>query len=238
MTGGEKDLDRDALAALAAAGVATDAERAALEARRGVDPELAADLDLWRGVAEIARAEHAAQGRVAPPGERAWARLQAAVAAESGGAGPARAAPPPPPRAGGRSGRKLSARLQSGAGFWRPLAIAASLLVAIQAGLLLSGDSGGEGWGPPSDALREAIGPQETEIPPERLALVAFNPAAEEGDLRRLLLDAEARLFDGPSALGLYTLAFRDRPARDAALQRFAVSSALVESADPAEAQP
>lgn len=232
------DLERSAATALTAAGAASDAERAAMEAEAARDPRAAEDLAFWRAVAATATAAEADAAAMAPspPGEKGWARIEAALRAERA-AGSARAAPtasaPPRPRAARPAGRG-----GAGPGVWRPLAIAASVLVAAQAALLLSYPAGPPPETPPSDALRGAIGPQESALAPELLARVAFRPEAREDALRRLMLETDARIVDGPSALGLYTLAFPDRGARDAALDRYAVRSNLVESADPVEAQP
>lgn len=253
MTGSNKDLlEREALAAQIAAGTATEAERAALAEAAADDPEAEADLVFWRAVAAAARAEEAEAAAAAPPppGARGWERLEAAIRAEEAAPAAARTAPlaapaaaassassaPPRPRAGRPAAG--ARRPGGGPGVWRPLAIAASVLVALQAGLLLSLDPARQDGAPPPGALRGAIGPQDSALAPERLAVVAFRPEAEEADLRRLLLETQARIVDGPSAIGLYTLAFADKAARDAALGRYAAQAALVESADPLEARP
>lgn len=46
---------------------------------------------------------------------------------------------------------------------------------------------------------------------------VAFTHSAALGDVGALLLELEGRIIDGPSALGLYTIAFPDAAARDKA---------------------
>jgi anti-sigma factor RsiW len=45
---------------------------------------------------------------------------------------------------------------------------------------------------------------------------VIFQPAAAEPEIRALLIEVEARIVDGPSAAGLYTLAFPLPPGDDA----------------------
>lgn len=61
---------------------------------------------------------------------------------------------------------------------------------------------------------------------------VAFAPAATEGVITTLLREAGARIVDGPSAIGLYTLAFDDDEARAAGLERLAVSPSVVTPVD------
>ncbi|MDS9469962.1 hypothetical protein RGQ15_20645 [Paracoccus sp. MBLB3053] len=59
---------------------------------------------------------------------------------------------------------------------------------------------------------------------------VAFVPEATEARIRALLQDIGAEIIGGPSALGLWTLGFRNDTARDAALQRLSEETAIVES--------
>ena len=59
---------------------------------------------------------------------------------------------------------------------------------------------------------------------------VAFLPEATEADMRALLQEIDARISDGPSAIGLWQLSFADAAARDAGLARLQ-SAVIVESA-------
>jgi anti-sigma factor RsiW len=61
-------------------------------------------------------------------------------------------------------------------------------------------------------------------------ASVAFAPAATEGAIRELLLEIDATVTGGPSALGLWRLGFETGEARDAGLAALQASG-LVESA-------
>ncbi len=61
---------------------------------------------------------------------------------------------------------------------------------------------------------------------------VAFGEGATEAQIRALLLELELTIVDGPSALGLYTLAAADEAARDAALIALQNAPQLVESAE------
>ncbi|NKB28552.1 MAG: hypothetical protein GKR99_13760 [Rhodobacteraceae bacterium] len=58
---------------------------------------------------------------------------------------------------------------------------------------------------------------------------VAFQPTAPEAEIRALLLDKNLVIVDGPSALGLYTLAVEDA-AVDDALAVLLSSQSLVET--------
>ncbi|WMS41939.1 hypothetical protein RDV64_17990 [Acuticoccus sp. MNP-M23] len=57
---------------------------------------------------------------------------------------------------------------------------------------------------------------------------IAFAPAGTELAIRRLLRDAGARIVDGPTAVGLYTLAFDTEEQRDTAAKTLASSKPLV----------
>lgn len=61
---------------------------------------------------------------------------------------------------------------------------------------------------------------------------IAFAPAATEAAIRALLRESQARIVDGPSAVGLYTLVFNNDEARAAGLQRFAASPSVVTTVD------
>ncbi|MEM7670058.1 MAG: hypothetical protein AAF317_13100 [Pseudomonadota bacterium] len=53
---------------------------------------------------------------------------------------------------------------------------------------------------------------------------VGFTASAEMGAVQALLADLEARIVDGPGAIGLYRLAFETAAARDRARETFAAS--------------
>ncbi len=59
---------------------------------------------------------------------------------------------------------------------------------------------------------------------------VAFEPEATEEAIRLLLREIDARISDGPSAIGLWRLSFGSAAARDAGLARLR-AAAIVESA-------
>jgi anti-sigma factor RsiW len=71
-----------------------------------------------------------------------------------------------------------------------------------------------------------------TEAPAAGFALaVAFAPDATEAAIRGLLQEIDARVSDGPSAIGLWRLDFASAEARDAGLARLSADP-IVESAE------
>ena len=63
---------------------------------------------------------------------------------------------------------------------------------------------------------------------------VAFVPSSSEAAIRALLGEIDARISDGPSAIGLWQLSFADDPTRVAGLARLRAAS-IVESAQSDE---
>ena len=106
---------------------------------------------------------------------------------------------------------------------WRVAAVAAIALLAVQTVFV---------WTAPDAVYDLAGGGVESATGPA--LTVGFAPEATEGEIRALLLELELTIVDGPSALGLYTLAAPDAAARDAALSRLS-GTALVETADAVE---
>ncbi len=108
---------------------------------------------------------------------------------------------------------------------WRPLwqlaaaaGVAVVLWQAIAVPLLRPGE---EGYQPVSERPADAF-----ELK------VAFAPDATEAAILALLRDIGARVTDGPSAIGLWSLDFADAAARDAGLERLRTAP-IVESVQP-----
>ena len=99
---------------------------------------------------------------------------------------------------------RMAGRTLTVASFWRPLAVAACLLVAIQAGVMIGFESGLlKGGG----NVEIAEGPAVLGAP----ALQAtFNPSATELQIRDVLQQAGVSIADGPNALGVYRLRLVD----------------------------
>lgn len=107
---------------------------------------------------------------------------------------------------------------------WRYAAVAAVALFAVQSAFILTMpdaviDLAGGG-------VDRAEGPALT---------VAFRPEAREAEIRALLLEAGLVIVDGPSALGLYTIAAPEAVAAEAALAALRARPDLVEFAEPEE---
>ena len=89
-----------------------------------------------------------------------------------------------------------SVRTQSQSGWWRTgLAIAASLIIFIQAGLLL------DAWFL-SKPMVPLAGPQQHGA----VLQVSFEPTATEAQIRAVITQVDAAFIDGPSSLGLYRI--------------------------------
>ena len=78
---------------------------------------------------------------------------------------------------------------------------------------------GEAGYGMAGDTPRHAFAAQ-----------IAFKPQAREQQIRQALRAAGARIVSGPSALGLYEIAFADETARAAGIERLRADAAVVES--------
>jgi len=107
---------------------------------------------------------------------------------------------------------------------WRYAAVAAVALFAVQTALI---------WTQPDAVIDLAGGGIERVEGPA--FTVAFQPEAREAEIRALLLEAGLVIVDGPSALGLYTLAAPETETAQAALETLLARPDLVESAEPEE---
>ena len=67
----------------------------------------------------------------------------------------------------------------------------------------------------------------------DRVLQVTFRPDATEASIRALLLDVAAVLVDGPSAIGVYRIAFATPEARGAGLEALRAHGDVIESAAP-----
>lgn len=196
----EHEHDASELLADYVAGRLSTPERARLEAALARDPRLAAELAFHRAIMEAVQSEAEAE---AAPGALGWARLQKAMRAVPGLA-------------------EAGAPALRAAGGWRLAAIVLGAVACVESALLAA------------DALRPdsprylpvAQAPTEDAL---RLR-VAFAPDATEAVLRTLLVEVNAVIVDGPSAVGFYELRFASPEAREAAMARFRAQPGLVES--------
>lgn len=201
------DLSRDEIEALLVF-LANDTlegeERAAVEAAVAADPQLAGELAALKAMRSEMQAEE-----VSTPGEMGLARLMREIDAE--------AASPVVPQAGLPEAANLST---APSGFWKIAAVALFGLVVAQTAYI--------GYDKGTD-FELAGGPA---VSAEYTIRVAFAEDAAEADIRALLLDLGLVIVDGPSAIGLYTLAAPDDAARAEAVTALQARDAIVESAE------
>ncbi|MEM8539014.1 MAG: hypothetical protein AAGF56_14280, partial [Pseudomonadota bacterium] len=191
------DLSRDEIEALLVF-LANDTlegpERDAVEAAVAADPQLAGELDALRAM----RAEMQTNDADLPsPGEIGLARLMRDIDADGQTAAPAMVTPEP-------------ANLPNAPRFWQIAAVVLFGLFVAQTAFL------GFGSGPDVEL---ASGDDTGVIDTELTLRVAFDGSATEADIRALLLELDLIIVDGPSALGLYSLAASDETGRANALQ-------------------
>lgn len=166
----------------------SEAERLAFEQEMAQNPELAREAEFARRLHQQLRDEPAT-----PPGELGLARLQKAIRAE---------------------GREPSSGILPRKNFWKPVAIAACLMVAIQAAFLL----GPEPWDQDTRVdLTPASGETDTAGP--RLQIV-FSPTATMADIQASILSVNGNIVAGPSALGIFRLQLPDNAAVEEAAER------------------
>lgn len=92
---------------------------------------------------------------------------------------------------------------------WRVAALAASLLLAVQAGLWLGSRGAGDALVPLAEAPQGAA-----------VLQVTFRPDATEAEIRAALNAVGGRLVGGPGALGVYRIALDDERAVEQAIAR------------------
>lgn len=163
------------------------------------DPALYAELALARAMAQ-ARADDPQRGAASDLG---WARLSRAIDAQAA----------PPPRASWLPDRftrwQTAAAVLAAVAVWQFAAVPH-----------LTGEHGdaSAGYGMASGPRAHAF-----------VAQVIFRPEATEAQIRQVLRASDAKLVAGPSALGIYDLAFADQRALDAGVARLGAASAVVE---------
>ena len=95
---------------------------------------------------------------------------------------------------------RMAGRTITVASFWRPLAVAACLVVMVQAGIMV----GLGGFGTTDGGVTTASGGSPAVLQ------VTFAPEATEQQIRDVLQQAGASIADGPTALGVYNLRLVD----------------------------
>lgn len=118
---------------------------------------------------------------------------------------------------------RMAGRTLTVASFWRPLAVAACLVVMIQAGVMV----GLGGFGTGDSDVTTATGGSPAVLQ------VTFAPEATEQQIRDVLQQAGASIADGPTALGVYSLRLvDDQGSVDEALATLRASSDVVTFAE------
>lgn len=147
-----------------------DEERRRIEVTLADDPELADEVEFLKAFKETLQ-----QPGEEPPVELGLARLKRDIQREVSDGSPSSAQP-----------RR----------YWKSLALAACLLLAVQTGFQLTSQPTDSDWAPLSgESARQA----------PRL-LIAFHDSASAEQIRKSLGSRQARIVDGPGALGLYTI--------------------------------
>jgi anti-sigma factor RsiW len=191
-----------------------DADSAAqLERAAAANPALAAELALWRAVRQAGE-DVSARQQIDELGWSRIARAIADVAPQQRRAANDQAADHAPGRVRPFWAQPLIAPWQAAAA----LALALFGWQAAVTPLLVSTD--------PSAGAEYALAGADRSA--SFVLRVAFVEVASEADVRQLLRDIDARIIDGPSAVGLYDLAFEDAKAMAAARAQLAEKRDLV----------
>lgn len=151
-----------------------ESERVELERQLVDDPELAREVQFLHALRDGIREQDQPV-----PGELGLARLKRDIARET---------QPSPNRASGQKG------------YWKPVALAACVLLGVQTVILI----GPQGWRNAADTdIRPAAGERRAQGP--QLQIV-FDQGATAGQIQVALLSVSGTIVDGPGALGIYRL--------------------------------
>ncbi|MEL7197809.1 MAG: hypothetical protein AAGL10_05780 [Pseudomonadota bacterium] len=188
-------------------------EAARIEQAAKSDADLAAEIALC----EAARDLQSDAAMASDPGELGWARLDRAIDDKTTGAVPAADNSAANDNAPSWAKRRFAG--------WQ---VAASVAMAVI------------GW---HALVVPMIAPQPSEDTRYELASgddgntfalrVAFTDTATEADLRIALRGVDARIVDGPSAIGLYTIAFDTEEAMNSASEQLTANSRIIADVTP-----
>ena len=186
----DRDSELDQLLPWYVNGTLGDDERSRVEAYLSASAAAREEVELLRRLRDHVKASQPSRS----PGELGLKRLQREIAAE-------RQAAPARPRGGGSPG------------WWRPAAIAAALVIAIQGALLF-------------EMLPErGVGPATGGGSGGSVIEVNFAADATESEIRAALQAVDGRLIDGPGALGVYRVRLVGVAPDDAAAIRDAIAT-------------
>ncbi|MEM6909874.1 MAG: hypothetical protein AAF494_14475 [Pseudomonadota bacterium] len=167
------------------------------------DTELAAEIAVWRAAREI----HAERIAASHPTEFGWARIERAI--DQSSAAKATIVQKP------FWARQVIAPWQAAAG----IALALFVWQAAIAPTIITAEAESE----PEYVL---AGTADSEGATLR---IAFVETASESEMRTILREIDARIVDGPSALGFYTIAFPDEASLADAKVRLEQSAELID---------
>ncbi|WP_250462296.1 hypothetical protein [Microbulbifer litoralis] len=161
-------------------------QRLAFEEKMATDPALAREAEFARALRQTLQSEAAA-----PPGELGLARLQKAVHKE----------------------RRQVPGATSRHNIWKPVAIAACVVIAVQAAVLLTPEHRQAGG---TVDLRPASG----ETPPATAQLqLVFDSSATAANIQTAVLSVDGSITAGPSALGIFRVALPEGTSAEAAME-------------------
>jgi len=201
---GKKDEALDLLLPWYVNGTLKDDERRDVEAYLERSSHARDEVELLRALRQQVKDEAIESS----PGELGLQRLKRQMKAEA----------PQPATSDRMAGRTITV-----ASFWRPLAVAACLVVMIQAGVMV----GLGGFGTTDSELDIATGGSPAVLQ------VTFAPDATEQQIRDVLQEAGASIAEGPTALGVYGLRLVDAGASvDEALATLRASGDVVTFAE------
>ncbi|MBV1789668.1 hypothetical protein KQ940_16560 [Marinobacterium sp. D7] len=186
MTDSNNDVNLMALLPWYVNGTLSDDERLAVEALLQRSAEARATLE----VLQTLQADIKAELQEPAPGELGWKRLQKSIRGQS-------------------NQTQLSKTQRDRPILNRFLAAAAVLIIALQAGLLLK---------PPTDTTPQLLGtkPGIEQLEGAQLYRLVIAPDATWSEVEALLLGLNAQLVEGPSAMGVVTIAVKPPEAQAA----------------------
>lgn len=181
-----------------------DSDTAAeIDRAAATDPDLRAEIALWQASRQI----HAEDAAMSEQTEFGWARIERALSQSEQRTMPVAANDDKPfwkrPRF---AAWQVAASVAIAVLGWQGLVVPAITATEQPAGYNLAAGEGAEPY-----TLR-----------------VSFQADVSEADMRALLSEVDARIVDGPSAIGLYTLGFTDQDSKAAAAREFELQSSII----------
>ncbi|MCW8128365.1 hypothetical protein [Microbulbifer halophilus] len=186
-----------------------EADRRELEKKMAEDPALAREAEFAKALRQSMRDQP-----LTPPAELGLARLRKAMREEPSAA-----------EQGGE--QKAATQTPARKNFWKPVAIAACLVMALQAVLLL-------GPAPWQRGASVDVAPAAGDTAPAATRLqIVFAPSATAADIRAAVLSVNGSIAAGPSALGVFSLALPEDASAAAAVETLRAHGSVEEVIAP-----